>query len=480
MVRSRARSRRTRRIVAVFVAMAIASAGLGVAGAGAVVTVGPVTGGNGVPAAVTTAFDLGEVGYGQTELFMSGTAHAFSPSAPMGEDGRWDVEPTSQAPFTTRVIVHRPEDPNRFNGTVFVEWLNVSIGADVGVDWGFGHNELIRRGFAWVGVSAQAVGVNAAKSGDPARYGPLSHPGDSYSYDIFSQAGATIRDQATEVLGGLRPKRLIASGESQSAGRMVTYVNAVHPLARVYQGFLIHSRGGGGAPLAQAPLTPVATPNPAIVRTDNPSPVLVLQAETDVNPGARQEDTPTFRLWEMAGTAHVDAYSIGIGLADRGDGTGDRAMFDAMLAPPVAGCGAPVNTGPSYLIVQAAMRRLNKWVRFGTLPPTAPRLEVTSFEPRTYARDANGNVRGGVRTPHVDAPVAVVTDDGQSGPGLICRLVGATFPFDATKLRSLYRDHDRFVARWRAATAKAVNAGFVLPVDARRLNAAAAASSVPG
>jgi hypothetical protein len=453
---------------------------VGTSPAGAAVTITPATGGNGVPVAITTAFDLGSVGYQQSEFVLSGTANAYSPVGTMGSDGRWTVQPTSQAPFTTRVIVHRPADRKKFNGTVFVEWLNVSIGGDVGVDWGFGHNELIRRGYAWVGVSAQAVGVNSAKAGDPARYAALDHPGDSYSYDMFTQAGAAVRDQAATLLGGLKPKRLIASGESQSAGRMVTYINAIQPLAHVYQGFLVHSRGSGGSPLSQSPLAAIPTPNPAIIRTDNPSPTIVLQSETDVNEGARQDDSPTFRLWEMAGTSHVDAYSVGIGLGDRGDGTGDKAMFDAMRNPPVAGCGAPVNTGPSHWLVQTAMRRLNQWVRYGTPPATAPRIEVTSFTPRTYARDANGNVLGGIRTPHVDVPVAVITNDGQSGPGLICRLVGATFPFDAAKLSSLYKSHDQFVNRWHAAARRAVAAGFLLAVDARGLVAAASESTIPG
>ena len=87
---------------------------------------------------------------------------------------------------------------------------------------------------------------------------------------------------------------------------------------------------------------------------------------------------------------------------------------------------------------------------------------------------------GGIRTPHVDAPVAVVTDQGQSGSGLLCRLVGATFPFDAAKLASLYRDHTQFVNRWRLTTSKAVNAGFILPIDGRGLVDAAEQSTIPG
>ncbi len=49
------------------------------------------------------------------------------------------------------------------------------------------HNELIRSGTAWVGVSAQKVGVDASISNSPARYSSLVHPGDSYSYNIFSR-----------------------------------------------------------------------------------------------------------------------------------------------------------------------------------------------------------------------------------------------------------------------------------------------------
>lgn len=131
-------------------------------------------------------------------------------------DGKWSVVPYSTAPYKTRVVVYRPANPRKFNGTVIVEWLNVSGGADDAPDWVLTHNELIREGFAWVGVSAQAVGINELTGTDPARYGSLSAPGDSYSYDIFSQAGKAILDDPA-LLGGLRPRHLIADGESQLA-----------------------------------------------------------------------------------------------------------------------------------------------------------------------------------------------------------------------------------------------------------------------
>jgi hypothetical protein len=171
---------------------------------------------------------------------------------------------------------------------------------------------------------------------------------------------------------------------------------------------------------------------------------------------------------------------VGVGLGDVGDGAADKTLFDEMQSPPAIGCGLPINTGPSYLLVQSALRHLQKWIRWGDAPPVAPRLDVTSFAPTIYARDANGNALGGIRTPEVDAPVATITNAGQTGPGLLCRLTGSTTPFDHAKLLALYKTHDRFVREWRKATNRAVAAGFLLPADARKVTAAAVASSIPG
>jgi hypothetical protein len=114
------------------------------------------------------------------------------------------------------------------------------------------------------------------------RYAALVHPGDSYSYDIFSQAGGAVLDpNGPDPLGGLHIRKLIALGESQSAFRLVTYVNAIDPVARVFDGFLIHSRGGGGAPLSQAPLPKIPVSDVARIRTDVRVPVLTFQTFRD-------------------------------------------------------------------------------------------------------------------------------------------------------------------------------------------------------
>jgi hypothetical protein len=148
-------------------------------------TVVPATGGSGVPSMLGMFTNVDAIGYRLAEYFVSGDAHSYGTAAPLTADGRWRSVTTdaTTTPYTTRVLVMTPADPEEFNGTVFVEWLNVSGGLDASPDWTHGHLQMAREGAAYVGVSAQLVGVNQLKSstgppvpGDPARYGFLSHP----------------------------------------------------------------------------------------------------------------------------------------------------------------------------------------------------------------------------------------------------------------------------------------------------------------
>jgi hypothetical protein len=451
---------------------------------------GPVTGGKGAIQLQGTAFDLSGVGYEQSEYFLSGTADSYEPVNPLTVDGKWTVKPASTAPYTTRIVVDRPQDPRRFNGTVVVEWLNVSGGVDGAISWIQAHNELIRAGYAWVGVSAQAVGVNATKAADPDRYAALSHPGDSYSYDIFSQAGQAVRNSASTVLGGLRPHQVLGIGESQSAFRLTTYVDAVQPLVNVYDGILLESRAGFSAALSQAPQADVPVPDGLLTRTDLRVPVLTFETETDVLAlgylAARQPDSAAFRLWEVAGTSHADTYITPVGPTDTGDGQGDIQAFGTMLDPPTTpdpshpevSCSTPINAGPAHYVLEAAIHALNRWVTTGVAPASAPRLQVAD-DSTSFVLDGNGNVKGGIRTPAVDVPVATLSGLGQTG-SQFCFLFGTTVPFGAGKLAALYPTHTQFVSRWATSARLATAAGYIRPADAAALVNAAARSSVGG
>ncbi len=451
---------------------------VGIAAASSPTVTGPITGGNRGVANGSSSLDLAARGFTEEEYFIAGTARAYTSAVPLTSDGAWTATAASSAAFTTRILVRKPT-PATFNGTVLVEWFNVTGGLDSGPDATMLRDLILRAGYAWVGVSAQAVGVNgfppdnilgnasALKNWDPVRYASLVHPGDSYSYDMFSQAAQALRTPVgANPLGGLSTQsiqKVIAIGQSQSAGRLVTYVNAVHPLVKVFDGYLIHSRGGGGAPLSQDPLPAIPATAPVTIRTDVGVPVLVLQAETDVtnSVASRQPDSATFRLWEVAGSAHGDEYLVASSIVD---GLRLSPGPTTVLVP----CLGRYNTLQFRYVEHAALTHLDAWVKAGTLPPPAPRIDIVAGTANTIARDADGNATGGIRTPHLDVPVATLT--GAPGPGpIFCRLFGQTIPFNAATLAARYPTRAAYVTAFNAATDRAVAAGHILAADAVEL-----------
>ena len=429
---------------------------------------GPIPG---KPASLS-AVDLGPRGYVEEEFFVEGMARAYEPTGPLTEDGRWNVQTTTTAPYRTRVLVRRPKDPAKFNGVVEVEWLNVSGGLDAAPNWGLGNAELLRSGFVWVGVSAQAVGVNSLKN-DPGRYGTLDHPGDSYSYDIYSQvAEALRRPTSTNLLRkrSYKIRTMIGDGESQSAFRMVTYVNAIQPQTGLFDGFFVHSRFASGAALTEGDGSTV--PNPSFIRTDGNAPILVLESETDVprHLAARQPDSARYRLWEVAGTAHFDE-----------DGLHALTGIpkEEMATTPPLGCAQRINSAPQRYIVDTAIHDLARWAGGGPPPPKAPPIAITEGPTPTIERDEHGNARGGIRLPQLEAPIATLSGEPGGGPGW-CSLFGSTTAFDAARLSSLYPTHQDYVKAFSKAADKAQRDGFLLPADAKEAKAEASGSAVGG
>jgi hypothetical protein len=451
---------------------------------------GPVSGGTpNVPVnAMPTQFET-EYGYSEREYFFGGTATAYRPTGTWGEDGKWGIAPSTTAPYKSRMVVRTPTDPKKFNGTVVIEWLNETAGRDSDPDFGFANTEFLRDGFAYVGVSAQALGITgeggfklpipgynpvSLKVQNPARYSTLQHPGDDYSYDIFSQAAQAIwRPNGANPLGTLHPQRIIATGESQSASRMVTYVNAVAPVANVYDGFMIHSRGNDGSTInasLKAPAPPVAH-----IRTDIGKPVMTIETETDLFGlgfyRARQPDTDFIRTWEMAGTSHADQSTLDYGIQS------GHVWSPGEKAPDFTALCGQINNGPESFIVSAAFAALNAWVTHGTKPAIAPPFQIANGT--AIARDARGNAVGGIRTPAVDVPISRL--DGTLAPGksVICSLFGSVTPFSAATLKALYPTHADYVSKVTASAAAAVAATFLLPADETVIVTEAQSAPIP-
>ena len=418
----------------------------------------------------------------QEERVAAGTATSYRAAGDAPADGRVELVADLTAEYRTRILVRRPTDASAFNGTVVVEWLNVSGGLDADADHTLLADELQRRGYAWAGVSAQYIGVEGGpalvsapggegivgeglKRIDPARYGSLQHPGDACSYDIYTQVARAVRTGG--VLGDLVPEQVLAVGESQSAFALTTYVNGVHPQVEVFDGFLVHSRGRGTAPLgapdAGIDMISAMVTDATIIRTDLAVPVLVLETETDLFGlgyfWARQDDSSHVRVWEVAGTAHADRYM-------------------ASIVADVMDCGGPINDGPHHFVAKAALRALDDWVRTGTAPPSADRLEVDDTP--ALRRDADGIAVGGIRTPQVDVPLAALSGDPRSSASLMCMLFGSTTPLSSERLLERYGTQDAYMAEYEAATDAAIAAGFVLAEDRDAVLADARPERFPG
>jgi hypothetical protein len=160
----------------------------------------------------------------------------------------------------------------------------------------------------------------------------------------------------------------------------------------------------------------------------------------------RQPDRSTYRLWEVAGTAHADAHLMG-SVADGLD------------------CGVPINDGPMHVVAKAALRSLETWVRTGEEPAGAPLLEVTPGDDPAFVRDGDGIVVGGIRTPPVDVPVDVLSGAAGPNPDLLCILLGSTTALSEERLAERYRDRADYESQYEDATDQAIAAGFVLEED---------------
>jgi hypothetical protein len=440
---------------------------------------GPVEGGKGRIFG-SPVENLRERGYVTQEYFLEGSAMSYAPvhgSVPR-IDGLWDVEPGEEASYKTRAYVVRPADLTSFNGVVLANWQNVTIG----VDFGMPDLEQLERGYAWVGITTQRVAHDGQpalteempatvglREWDPDRYGSLHHPGDAFSYDIFSQAVRRLREGPAggiDMLGGLSPRLVIATGGSQSAMRLGSYLNIAHQKDRVIDGFLLTVHWGLCPPppdmslVESFELTPELTfKGSAQIRDDGNVPVLVVNSESEtlMMSIVRQPDSDTFRFWEMAGTAHAGGESA-------------ELMTAALLRDGVSD-GLPIleekNTIVWDYIARAALERLVEWID-SKLPPAS--IPPITLDPALgIARDEVGNALGGVRVPEVVAPLAVHT--GMKSELSASALSGESTPLPRERIGKLYVDAAAYHEAWDRAVDDLADIGLVLPGSVAQLKA---------
>jgi hypothetical protein len=434
-------------------------------------TVEPVTARGSTPLSASP-IDLGAAGYQEQEYYLSGTARRYvfpdrMKDAVVVDDGHR---------FKTRIMVRRPSDPARFNGTVVVEWQNVTLGQDIDFNWATSHDYLMRNGYAYVSVSAQRVGVDDMKAWNKDRYGDLNvtapdtdpkdplGTGDVLSWDIFSQAVKAIRAPgAVDLLPGMTPRYIIATGESQGGRRLTQYYNSIDPLHRLVDGMVFYDPGHNTW---------------SLLRTDNPTKLISVGAEVHSDGRPAVPDSQYTRRWEIAGTSHLSHWDMlyvdAMTTRDMGlsvDGKPVKTIQDM-----IRGCGHyPVwSAVPAHKVLNSAFDHVNRWVAAPIEVPPGKPLEREA-DGKSLRHTPDGKTFGGIQLAEFVYPTAYNLGYLNPGPGF-CRNGGHHRFYTAEELGKMYPDREAYIAGVAKLTVENVRAGYILSDDAVETIAAAIAT----
>jgi hypothetical protein len=277
----------------------IATLALGLAGSAPAAPTDPVT--LTLPPDVAPAFVPGSravedlpQSYVEEEFFVSGGADLFNyaHNPPLGPTDLNLIQ--EDVPYTTRLIVRRPADPNKFNGTVVIDWWNSTAGFDTAPAWDASAEYFARSGVIYVGVTNSTTSLNFLVGGCrlfgflppvcEARYAALSLPENGLAYDMMSQIANVLKSDSPEnpLPDDYDVERIYHTGQSQQGGSMVTYASAFH--FDVNDGYFIQQAASGrsinfgpSCDAADSPPYPDCTPRlvgtDRLVRTDLPVPV---------------------------------------------------------------------------------------------------------------------------------------------------------------------------------------------------------------
>ena len=423
------------------------------------------------PLMASYSLDLASLGYVEEEFFISGKANIYNWDA-FVLFYQWDANSkleviTPDYPYTVRILVRRPVKASKFSGNIILEGIHTFFGG-IDIVWGKCHEYIMSHGDVWVGIS-QPAALSLLKTFDPVRYGPIFGTHDGLIWDIISQVGALLKSKSkANPLYGYKVEYLYGTGYSQTCALLITYINAMHELAKldgnkpIYDGYLPFA--AGVRPTTK--LNSIKSLNVPVIQVQTQSEILstyVTRKPDSDDPGDR------YRRYEIPAATHnyTEPFTYGVLLQDS-----DRLN----VTRPVNIPPGPfiLNDFPLHYFLNGALANLDLWVRTGTPPPKAERVVVKDGGTSKAAviMDDFGNALGGVRTPYVDVPVATYRT------GFPDQAAGYKIPFVDALLKKLYRNHDNYVSRVTQSTEKMVKERWVTDADAYKIIKEAESSNV--
>jgi len=468
---------------------------------------------------------MSSYGYVEHEFKMSGTTNVYRENGIWGSNGDWGISVSqSNVPYTTRLLVRYPSNPAKFNGTVIFEWTNVTTGGDQDPVWSEIGEEAVRQGYAFVGVTAQKAGMEDLVRWDSKRYAGLGDSNDGQSYSIFTQAAEAVKANSATLLGGLTPKKLIGMGDSQSAFRVDTYVNAFQPITDAFNGFIAVGRAVTAAPLGNGLIA--TSPFPADIRTSNTAPFIQLNTQGDIveldAAAARQPDNTDLRTWELPGASHIDAHEASYEVETIAREEPTVAVPQCIFGTPIEGTGTAldginqVNNTSLFEVENAALMDMQNWLVNGTAAPHEP-SQISTIPLYFGLYDlVNSNQygvgNGGIRMPEAEVPTeeysvinfsktteeslnpitlfeelkgafeasetGSISDSELRSAGL-CLLSGYFYDLSSSKLKSLYPTSASYAAKIKKEVESDESAGFITPDQAAEAIAIAEAGIGP-
>ncbi|HEX4506529.1 MAG TPA: alpha/beta hydrolase domain-containing protein [Alphaproteobacteria bacterium] len=373
-------------------------------------------------AARADAVALAGYGYVEEEYLVSGSLR--------NADG--------DTPYTTRILVRRPADPNNFGGTVQIEPL--SGGSERGFAWDWAWPYMVADKDVWVGITvSQDDAAGMLRKFDAQRYAGVKIPSAAGWEDILVQVAWAMRAP-----DGLLAKLHFDDKAATVPGLFKIYASGWGDTGCLLRDFVDGGRAGRSRTPAGRPVIDayILGECPGAAPIHAPADIAILQIASE----------SAYRTPEQA-AATAAARQPDIDLPK-----GRYRWYDvagAVIAP----CPAPAGHAPGMqYFLRALLADLDQWLRVGGHAPAGAVLELDADH--RIKRDENGNALGGVRSYWVDVPTATVgarDSDGRCGESVV--------PFDKAQTARLYKDRADYVTKLTDDLIKLVNGNYMRAAD---------------